>query len=318
MKPGALWALWALCSALPLPRAMAQAPSSLPLDGSPLTLAAPADERLVVELRGTVTCTTDGLMLDAMGFPRGDADSGRALVRLPEGTQILESDRDLGRYIVQLPPGDATLLFDARPLLGDRTVSRAQALWSLSGAIEVRVVELEAAAIVATPGSESESERRPLAAGALALLAFALGGMALQRRRRGRHGLGRARRAAAAVRREARRLGPSFAPTLDHCAEVLRAAEAAQGHAETSEAALRRTRHLVSDGAAARRLELADRLIAVRSRIAELADRLEVTAAQLAEHDAARARPQELERLLQALEEDVALGVRAEVEAGLV
>lgn len=310
MKLAALLGL-ALCVAQPA-RASAQAPMTLALDGSPLTLASAPGRRLIVELRGDVTCTTDGLTLDALGHPRGGGEARGGLVHLPDGARALESE--LGRHVVELPEGESTLRFDGRALLGDRTVSRAQALWSLSGAIEVRVLNGAAAAPFVADVAGSAPLRWPLAAGGLLVLLF--GGAALRRRSRATS-LARAKRAAAAVRREARRLGPSFTPTIGHCAEVLRAAEAAQRHAETSEAALRRTRSLTAAGAVARRAALSAQLDAVYARIGALADRLEATAAQLAEHDAARARPQELEQQLRALEEDVQLGVRAELEAGL-
>ncbi len=184
-----------------------------------------------VTLSGTLTSTVDGERYDA--FHRiTDAGPQRVpLVVLPPDARIIEEDYEAHRYTVEMKRG-RLLRLDLR-VIGQRSLHTVSEIRSgLRGAIVADVVgdPIALSAAAAGAGAEPPMSGAALATyGALAatppMLLLAFFGAFRRRRRPERALMRRIRVAVAAVHREAKRLGPAFAP-------VQSAADASRAEAE--------------------------------------------------------------------------------------
>ncbi len=279
-----------------------------------------------VTLSGTVTSTVDGERYDA--FHRLTDHGGQRVpfVVLPPGASIVEEDYEAHTYVVELRHG--------RDLRIDPSVISARSLSTvcevrngLRGAIVVDVAADPAAADAALAAAASERAEPPMSTaemagyGALAatppMLLLALFGAFRRRRRPERTLMRRIEAAAAAVHREADRLGPAFAP-VESAAEASRdeGKRLFRAHRDAREAK-RRLRSIGGRGNA----RFVDLDTAERKALRELevlCDRLEDTAVSLASHDARHANAGDVESALASLGEELATALSADEEARAV
>src|SRR5207244_11998222 len=94
-------------------------------------------------LTGTVSSTIDGSLIDAFGRDLASARyADGPYVLLPPGARVVDSDATRHRYVVEIPrTGWMPIAFTIAPLASARLVPMDEAKESLTGAIEVAVVD---------------------------------------------------------------------------------------------------------------------------------------------------------------------------------
>jgi len=282
--------------------------------------------RTTVTLSGTITSTVDGLRYDALyRFTEGGAQRVDLLV-LPPGARVVDEDVAAHTYVVDLGAA-RSLRIDPSVIARHSLSTVSEVRDGLRGAIVVDVTTDPMAVMAALPspgppagaaaplGTAALVGLSALAAGAPALLFAFIG---YRRRRTPVDALSRrVFRAADAVEREAKRLGPAFVPLVTSAADARQ--EGRRLVAAHRTAARARRRLSAFGGTGKRRFVDLDQ--AERDALQELTmlvDRLEDVAVSIASHDARHENSGDAEAALRSLTEELDVVLSADEEARAV
>ena len=283
------------------------------------------DAPVRLRLRGTITDGIDGAEIDALGRRLGALDdpSERWVVR-PAAAREIERDPAGHAVTLEVPPGSALHLgIDVGALAARHLVTASEMRERLDGAIEVEV-RVPAGALPSEAPAAIAAVRAPTSRAAaygggamLAALGALLGGV-LARRRRSASAvhvlLARARRAHAALVRDARALGPPFEGVIGPADALLEGAKRSSQHLFEIDRALRDTAFVQSAAAAARLDALrAERRSALR-RLEDGVSGLEEALVRLAHSRADRAAVTDLAGVLTRLGDEIAIGREVDAE----
>ena len=284
------------------------------------------DAPVRLRIRGTITDGIDGAEIDALGRRLGGLDepSERWVVR-PASARELDRDPAGHAVTLEVPPGNALRVgIDVGALAASHLVTASEMRSRLDGAIEVEVLvpaaalPAEAPGAVAAPADAPSSRAAVYGGGALLGVLGSLLGWALARRRRSvspaRALLARARRAHAALVRNARGLGPQFEGVIGPAGALLDGAQRSAQHLGELERALRETAFVESAAAAAQLDALRAEQRSALRRLEDGVSGLEEAVVRLAQSRADRAAVTDLASVLSRLGEEIAIGREVDTE----
>ncbi|MCC7535523.1 MAG: hypothetical protein IT379_04895 [Deltaproteobacteria bacterium] len=226
-------------------------------------------------------------------------------------------------YVVELPrSGPTTIALHVAPLATRHLVTLSEAQRSLSGAIELAVIDPPPTATESAVASVEDHVSGiswvavPAALGVLGVLGAL--GLVLTRKRRRPEALleRRVKEALARLEREAVGAGPAFEEVIGTCRRLAGKSGEIRKHVEEIDRAIERTAWAKqSPGAQSQRDALRKEKAAALAQLRTLAERIEETATALAAHRAGRTGAKGIEDLLGHLRHDLETAVSAEDEA---
>lgn len=292
---------------------------TIPLDGRVVNLAGTDAEGssapMRITLTGTVSSTIDGSLIDVAGRDLGSSryEDG-PYVLFPAGSRVVESDAARHRYVVEVPRSSwMPIAFTVAPLAAARLVPLQEAKDSLSGAIDVAVIEPPA--VIPLAAIPVPPPWKLLAGGAGVTLL--LGAWILVRRRANRPEAVLARRAkelAIRIGREAAVLGIAFEALPESAMRMSIAAQTLRIEIDRNARAVRRLAFARNDAAESKRAGLRARQKSLLATLSGLVERLEATAAELIAHGGVGDAPPPVERMLEELDRDLGAAKRADLE----
>ncbi len=303
-------------------------PDGMPVDIAPLALT--ADEPMRVVISGTLSSSLDGSEIDALERRVGDRliEAEGPFVLLPNGTRLVEADREIHRYVFEIPrSAHMPVAVHLAPLAVRHLVTLSELERSCTGALELEVLGEPTRPPMSSRlvGKRAATSSRPLwqvcvpaGGGTLAIL-FALG-LVVWRRRRApaeRSLIRRCEAANRAIAREVKGLGPAFDSVAEAGGRLLESAVRMRSHLDETRGALSRTGHLRAEGARMARAQLRTQECRTLACLQGIAERLEATAADLAARQAGRSRVRDLDQVIAALDQELAIVDEAVREAEL-